>query len=204
MARALLQIACEKPAEKRACVPEQPPDIPLSITHAITFTLPCPVARGVAYLGDPAILLGALPSVERVVARHQGTYRLTLEAIRALGHTLRPAAEIVIAITADRVAIRSVPEPPHLLHPDEIATQVEGNLSLVNTARGCDVHCTLRLAAAIPARAIPPLMPRALAHRTAEGLLGLRLRQDMQAMARALVAGFPAWDAEQQPAARDQ
>jgi hypothetical protein len=178
-------------------VPDQSLAIPLSITHTIAFALPCPVARGIAYLGDPTILLGALPSIERVVARQRGTYRLTLEPIRALGHILRPAAEVTIVTATDRIAIQSVPGPPHLPQGDEIATQVEGTLSLTTTARGCDVHCTLRLAADIPARIIPPLMPRVLAHRTAEGLLGLRLRQDMQAMARALATGFAAWDAEQ-------
>jgi hypothetical protein len=63
------------------------------------------------------------------------------------------------------------------------------------------VRGTLRLAAAIPARAVPPLMPRALAQRTAEGLLSLRMKQEVLAMARTLVAGFAAWDAEQQSAA---
>jgi hypothetical protein len=77
---------------------------------------------------------------------------------------------------------------------------VDGTLHLTATTTGCDARGILRLAAMIPARAIPSLMPRTFAQRTAEGLLGLRLRQETQALARALVTGFAAWDAEQQRA----
>ncbi len=177
-----------------------PPDIPITITHSLTFVLPAPVERAVRYLSDPAILLGALPTVERAVLRQGGTYRLTLAPIRTLGQAFRPAAEVAIVVADDAVRIRSLPEGPNALQESEVATHVDGTLRLSATATGSDVRGTLRLAAAIPARAIPPLMPRTLAQRTAEGLLNLRMKQEVHAMARTLVAGFAAWDAEQQPA----
>jgi hypothetical protein len=181
-----------------------PPDIPITITHSLTFLLPSPVERAIRYLSEPAILLGALPIVERAVLRQRGTYRLTLEPIRTFGHAIQPAAEVAIVATDGAVRIQSVTEEPNALQESEVSTQVDGILRLFATATGSDVRGTLRLAAAVPARAIPPLMPRMLAHRTAEKLLGLRLRQEMQAMARTLSAGFAAWDAEQQPVPCDR
>jgi hypothetical protein len=185
-------------------MPKQPPDLPITITHSIAFSLLCPVSRGITYLSDPEILLGALPSVEHVVARQRGTYRLTLAPIRSPGHTIRPAAEVTIAAMDDRVTIQSVAEEPHALQANEVATRVSGTFRVTATAAGCDIRATLHLAASIPPRAIPPLMPRALAHRTAEGILGLRMRQELHATARALVADFAAWDAEHRSATRGQ
>lgn len=181
-----------------------PPDIPITITHPTAFALPCPVPRGITYLSDPSILLGALPSVERVVMRQRGTYRLTLAPIRFFNHAFRPAAEVTLTTTDERVTIQSISEEPFARQGDEILTRVDGTLRLTAIATGSDVRGALRLTATIPARTIPPLMPRMLAHRTAERLLGLRLRQEMQAMARTLSAGFAAWDAEQQPVTSGQ
>ena len=177
-----------------------PPDIPITITHSLTFVLPCPVAHAIIYLSDPAILLGALPIVERAVLRQRGTYRLTLTPIRMFGQAFRPAAEVSVVATDDEVVIQSVSGEPNALQDGEIPTQVDGALRPTEAAAGSDVRGTLRLAAAIPARAVPTLMPRTLAQRTAEGLLGLRMKQEVQTMARALVAGFAAWDAEQRSA----
>src|SRR5262249_2377112 len=176
-------------------------DLPITITHSIAFLLLCPTSRGIAYLSDPEILLGALPSVERAVARQRGTYRLTLAPIRSPGHTFRPAAEVTIATVDDRVMIQSVAEELHALQTNEVAILVSGTFRVTATAAGCDVRATLNLTASIPPRAIPPFMPRSLAHRTAEGILGRRMRQELHATARALVSGFAAWDSEQQSAA---
>jgi hypothetical protein len=192
--RALLQPRTDNASRKRVLMA----DLPLTITHSLAFALPCPVSRAMDYLSEPAILLGALPSVERVRERRHGTSRLTLAPIRMLGVVLRPAAEVTIVTAANRVRIASVDAEPDAIQGDEVPTQVDATLQLTPTATGCDARGTLRLAATIPERTIPPFMPRALAQRTAEGLLGLRLMQEAHAMARALVAGFAAWDAEQQ------
>lgn len=161
--------------------------------HTVVFALPRPVARGVAYLCNPSVLLGALPSVERVIARTRGTYRLTLAPTRAPGLMLRPAAEVTFAATEDQVVIESVPEEPHALQEGEIPLHVNATLRLRVTQTGCTIDATLRLAAVIPARLLPPL-PRSITQRTAAGFLGLHLTQEMQAMARALVVGFAAWE----------
>jgi hypothetical protein len=191
--RILLQPRTDKASQKRVLMA----DLPLTITHSLAFALPCPVSRAVDYLGEPEILLGALPSVERVRERQPGSYRLTLAPIRMLGVVLRPAAEVTIVTAANRVRIASVDAEPHEIQGDEVPTRVDATLQLTPAATGCDARGALRLAAVIPERTIPPFMPRALAQRTAEGLLGLRLMQEAHAMARTLVAGFAAWDAEQ-------
>src|SRR3954451_5007859 len=101
-------------------MPAPPPDIPITITHSLTLVLPSAVQRDLIYLSDPAILLGALPIVERAVLRQRGTYRLTLAPIRTFGQAFRPAAEIAIVAADTEVAIRSVAGEPNALQEGEI------------------------------------------------------------------------------------
>ena len=89
-------------------MPRYAADMPLQTHQRAAFVLPCTVARGITYLSDPAIVLGAMPSVERIVLRQRGTYRLTLAPIRAPGVSLRPAAEVVFTTTDSRVIIQSI------------------------------------------------------------------------------------------------
>lgn len=175
-------------------MPARVSDLPIYTAQQAAFALPCPVARAARYLGDPAILLSAPPMVARVVRRASGAYRLTLATVTIPGHAICPLAEIRIAIGADAVTITSVAGEPATLGADEVATAISGTLALSATAGGCAVRATLRLDAAIPARLLPPLAPRSVALKIAESLLNHRLHSEMQAMVRALVAGFPAWD----------
>ena len=172
-------------------MPEPTRDLPLQTTQNAAFTLPCPVARGITYLSDPEIVLSALPSVERIVLRQRGSYRLTLAPIHLPGHALRPAVEIVFEAAADRVTIRSVDDTPFNLQSDEVAADVVSAFRLRPTATGCAVEASLQLAATIPGHTVPTLMPRIIARRTAEAMLVLRMKQEVQGMTRALLHGFP-------------
>jgi len=160
-------------------------DIPLQTSHGASFALPCTAARGVIYLSDPSVVLGALPSVERVVQRQCGTFRVVLAPIHVPGVALRPAAEVVFAATDAQVTIRSIAEEPHDLRPGEVVAHVVGLFALTPTAAGCGVQASLWIAARVPTRLLPPLMPRIIAQRTAETLLTLRIKQEVQAMVRA-------------------
>jgi hypothetical protein len=177
-------------------MPERTDDLLIHTTQHATFALPGTVARGIAYLSDPAVVLGALPSVERVIHRQRGTFRVTLAPVQIPGLSLRPAAEITFAATQDRVTIRSVPEEPHALQPDEVAARITGLFVLAATRSGCTVRASLKIDADVPARILPPFMPRVIAHGTAETILMLRMKQEIAAMSRALVHGYPAWEAE--------
>ncbi len=181
--------------QKSGCImPEHMRDLALHTTQHAAFALPGSVARGVAYLSDPACLFGALPSMERVIERRGGTYRITLAPINLPGHALRPAAEVAFTTTATRVVIQSVRGEPHDLQPGEVATDVGGAFNLSARANGCAVQAMLRLAARIPARVIPPLMPRMIAQRTAEAMLVYRMKAEFHAMTQALIAGYAAWE----------
>lgn len=177
-------------------MPERTGDLPIRTTQRAAFALPCPVPRGIAYLGDPAVVLGALSSVERVIQRQRGSFRVTLAPVHIPGITLRPAAEVVFAIEEGRVTIRSIPEEPHALQPDEVAARISGLFALAPAPGGCTVRASLTIAADVPARVLPPLMPRVIAHRTAEAVLTLRMKQEVAAMTRTLVRGYPAWSSE--------
>lgn len=175
-------------------MPEHAGDLPLRITQRATFVLPGAVPRALAYLGDPTIVLSALPSVERVVQRQRGTFRMTLAPVQIPGVSLRPAAEITFATGPDRVRIESVPEEPAALQAGEIATRVTGLFVLTATKAGCTVRATLAIDANVPTHLIPPLMPRIIAQRTAETVLNHRMKQEVAAMTRILVRGYPAWE----------
>lgn len=175
-------------------MPEHAGDLPLQTSQRATFALPCTVARGIAYLGDPAVVLGALPGVERAILRQRGTYRLVLAPIRAPGIALRPAAEVEFAATDSGVVIRSVAAEPHALQPGEVAARIVGLFRLAPTATGCGVRASLRIGARVPVRLLPPLMPRIIAQRTAEAVLTRRIKQEVQAMVRTLVRGYTLWE----------
>lgn len=172
------------------------PDVPMQTTQRAAFTLPCPVVRAAAYLSDPAVVFAALPSVERVIRRQQGTFRLFLAPIRVPGYALRPAAEVTIAAHADRIAIRGITDEPHDLQPGEVPTRIIGAFALAADTAGCAVQAVLTLVADIPAHVLPPLMPRVIAERTIEALLIRRMKQEVAALTRDLVRGYPAWQAE--------
>ncbi len=173
---------------------ERAGEMPLQTSQHAVFALPCTMARGVIYLCDPTIVLGALPGVERVIQRQQGAYRVTFAPIQALGVSLRPAAEVTFAVTDGQVAIRSITEAPHNLQASEVATRVTGLFVLIATATGCDIHASLRIAASVPARILPSLMPRIIVQRTAETVLSRRIKQEVQMMTRTLVQGYAAWE----------
>lgn len=172
---------------------ERAGDLPLQTSQHAAFALPCIVACGIAYLSDPTIVLGALPGVERVIQRQQGTYRVMFTPIQVLGVSLRPAAEVTFATTDGQVAIRSIAATPHDLQISEVATRVAGLFVLMATATGCDVHASLRVAASVPARVLPSLMPRIITQRTAETVLSRRIKQEVQMMTHTLVQGYGAW-----------
>ncbi|MGI8687339.1 MAG: DUF1997 domain-containing protein [Thermomicrobiales bacterium] len=172
---------------------ERAGDMPLQTGQHAVFALPCSVASGIAYL-NPTIVLNALPGVERVIQRQRGAYRVTFAPIHVPGISLRPAAEITFATTNSQVAIRSIAEAPHDLQAGEVATRVIGLFVLMATATGCDVHASLRVAASVPARILPALMPRSIAQRAAETVLSQRIKQEVQMMTRALVQGYAAWE----------
>lgn len=173
---------------------ERAGEIPLQTSQHATFALPCTVAHGVAYLSDPTIVLGALPGVERVIQRQQGAYRVMFAPIQALGVSLRPAAEVTFATTDGQVAIRSITGAPHNLRASEVATRVTGLFILTATASGCDIRASLRIAASVPARILPSLMPRIIAQRAAETVLARRIKQEVQMMTGALIQGYAAWE----------
>jgi len=118
---------------------------------------------------------------------------MTLAPVQILGLSLRPAAEITFAAAQDRVTIRSVPEEPHALQPDEVAARIRGLFVLTAARSGCTVRASLKIDADVPARTLPPLVPRVIAHGAAETVLMLRMKQEVAAMSRALVHGYPAW-----------
>ncbi len=175
-------------------MPEHASDLSLQTSQRAFFALPCAVVRGIAYLSDPAIVLGALPSVERVIRRQRGTYRLTLAPIHVPGASLRPAAEVRFAATDSQMAVRSIAEEPDDLQPGEVAARVVGLFVLTPTDTGCGVHVSLRIAARVPAHLLPFLMPRIIAQRTAETVLTHRMKQEVQIMTRTLVRGYTAWE----------
>jgi hypothetical protein len=175
-------------------MPEHAGGLPLRTIQRAVFPLPCTVARALAYLGDPAVVLSALPSVERVVLRQQGTYRITLAPVQIPGVSLRPAAEVTFATEPDRVRISSVPEEPNALLAGEIATRVTGQFVPIAAREGCTIQASLAIDAEVPARVVPPLMPHIIAQRTAEAVLNRRMKQEITAMTRALAQGYPAWE----------
>lgn len=175
-------------------MPEHAADMPLQTSQRAAFALPCPVARGIAYLSDPAAVLSALPSMERIIQRQRGTYRLVLAPIHLLGVSLRPAAEITFATTESQVMIRSIAEEPSDLQPGEVVAYVIGRFILKPTEAGCITQASLRIAATIPARVLPSMVPRIIAQRTAETVLTLRIKQETQMMTRSLVRGYAAWE----------
>lgn len=177
-------------------MPEHAGDLPLRTTQRATFALPCPAGRARAYLGDPAVVLSALPSVERIILRQRGSLRITLAPVQIPGVSLRPAIEVIFATEPDRVRIESVPEGPHALQSGEVATHVAGLFLLAGGGEVCTVRATLAVEAEVPARLVPPLMPRPIAQRTAEAVLTLRMKQEVAAMTRTLVHGYPAWAAD--------
>jgi hypothetical protein len=87
-----------------------------------------------------------------------------------------------------------VPEEPDALQPDEVAAHITGLFVLTAARSGCTVRASLKIDANVPARTLPPFMPRVIAHRTGETVLMLRMRQEIAAMSRALVRGYPAWE----------
>ena len=175
-------------------MPEHATDMPLQTSQRAAFALPCTVARGIAYLSDPATVLSALPSVERIIQRQRGTYRVMLAPIHVPGVSLRPAAEVIFTTTESQVCIQSVAEEPHDLQASEVATHIYGLFILTPTATDCSVHASLRVTATIPARTLLPFMPRIIAQRTAEAILTIRIKQEVQMMTRALVRGYAAWE----------
>lgn len=177
-------------------MPDHARDLPLRTTQHAAFALPCAMAHAIAYLGNPAIVLSALPSIERVIHRQRGTFRVTLAPVHVPGVSLRPAAEVTFAAEPDRVRIESIREEPHALQAGEIATYVTGVFLLAAARTGCIVRASLAIDADVPAHVLPSLMPRAIAHRTAETILTHRMKQEIAAMTRALVQGYPAWEVE--------
>ena len=177
-------------------MPDPTRDLPLQTTQRAAFGLPCAVTRAVMYLSDPTITLGGLPSVERIVLRQRGSYRLTFRPIQVPGFALRPAAEVRFTTGADRVSVTSVPEEPHHLQPGEVAARIAGLFIGNTSARGCMVRATLTIDAVIPARVLPSLMPRALALGTIEALLTHRMKREVATLAHHLVNAFGAWEAE--------
>lgn len=175
-------------------MPEHAGDMLLQTSQRTAFALPCTVTRGIAYLSDPAIVLSALPSMQRIIQRRQGAYRLVLAPIHVLGVSLRPAAEITFATTESQILVRSIMEEPHDLQPGDVAARVTGRFTLRPTDTGCNGDASLRVAATIPARFLPPLMPRIIAQRTAETVLIRRMKQEVLTMTRALVQGCAAWE----------
>jgi hypothetical protein len=177
-------------------MPEHAGDLPLRTTQHATFALPGTVARALAYLGDPQVVLSALLSVERVVLRQRGTYRITLAPVQIPGVSLRPAAEVTFATEPDRVRIASVPEEPHALQAGEIATRITGLFALIAAREGCTVQASLAIDAEVPGRVVPPLMPRMIAQRTAEAVLNRRMKQEIATMTRTLMRGYALWSSE--------
>ncbi|MHB8646522.1 MAG: DUF1997 domain-containing protein [Thermomicrobiales bacterium] len=178
-------------------MPGQTADMSLQTSQRATFALPCTVARGIAYLRDPTVVLGALPSIERVIQRPRGAYRLKLAPIQFPGLSLRPAAEVAFVSADGHVTIRSIVEEPHALEPGEVAIRVTGSFLLTPTATGCGVQASLRITAILSAHILPPLIPRIIARRTAEAVLTRRIAQEVQIMTRTLAQGYAAWgDAE--------
>lgn len=175
-------------------MPERTGELPLRTSHRATFALPCSTERGIAYLSDPTIVLGALPSVERAIQRQRGTYRLILTPIHIPGVSLRPAAEVRFAATDTQVAVRSIAEELDDLQSGEVTARIVGLFALTPAARGSTVHASLRIAARVPAYAMPPLMPRIIALRTAETVLIRRIKQEVQMMTRTLVRGYSSWE----------
>lgn len=175
-------------------MPEHARGLPVRTTQHATFSLPGAVPCAVAYLGDPAVVLSALPSVERVIQRQRGTFRVTLAPVQIPGLSLRPAAEVTFATGPDRVRIESVRDEPHDLRAGEIATYVAGLFLLTAAGVGCTVRASLAIDADVPAHTLPPLMPHIVAQRTAEAVLVHRMKQEIAAMTRALVGGYPAWE----------
>ena len=178
-------------------MPDHARDMPLQTSQRAAFALPCTVARGIVYLSDPALVLGALPSVERVIQRQRGAFRVTLAPIHVPGVALQPAAEVVFTATDAQVTIRSIAEELHDLQPGEVAARIVGLFVVAPTDTGCGVRASLRIAASVPARVLPPLIPRIIARRTAETVLALRIKQEVQAMVRALVQGYSAWESSE-------
>lgn len=177
-------------------MPVHAEDLLIQTTQHAAFALSCVVPRGVAYLSDPAVVLGALPSVERVIHRQRGTFRITLAPVQIPGVSLRPAAEVLFVTAEDRVTIRSAPEGPHALQSDEVATRVSGLFALSPARTGCAVRASLTIEAQIPARVLPPSMLRVIAYRTAETILTLRMKQEIGVMTRTLMHGYAGWGAE--------
>jgi uncharacterized protein DUF1997 len=175
-------------------MPEHTREIALETSQRAAFALPCAVARGIAYLSDPAVIFGALPSMERVIQRQHGAYRLMLGPIHVLGVSLRPAAEVEFATTDAQIAIRSIAAEPHDLQPGEVAARITGRFVLTPTATGCGVRASLRVAARVPARVLPPLVPRVIAQRTAATVLTRRITQEVRTMTRTLVQGYTMWE----------
>jgi hypothetical protein len=179
---------------EQSTMPEHAGDLPLRTIQHAAFALPCAVGCALAYLGDPAVVLAALPSVERVVLRQRGTYRITLAPVQLPGVSLRPAAEVTFATEPERVSITSVPEEPHAMQAGEIATRIVGLFVPVATGVGCTVQASLAIEAEVSARVVPPLMPRMIAQRTAEAVLNRRMKQEITVMTRTLVQGYPVWE----------
>lgn len=177
-------------------MPEHAEDLSIRTIQHATFALPAAPRRAVAYLGDPAVVLSALPSVERIVQRQRGTFRVTLAPVQIPRISLRPAAEVMFVSGADHVRIESVREEPHALQAGEIAMRVTGLFLFAAARAGCTVRASLAIDAAVPAHHLPPLMPRVIAHRTAEAVLVHRMKQEIAAMTRALVRGYPAWEGD--------
>ena len=177
-------------------MPEHAGDLPLRTIQHATFALPCAVPRALVYLSDPAVVLCALPSVERIVHRQRGTYRITLAPVQIPGVSLRPAAEVTFATDPECVRIASVPEEPDGLQTGEIVTRVTGRFVPTAAQAGCTVRASLAIDADVPARVVPPLMPRLIAQRTAETVLNHRMKQEFAAMTRALAQGYAAWERE--------
>lgn len=175
-------------------MPEHASDMPLQTSQRAVFTLPCTVAYGIAYLNDPAAVLSALPSMERIIQRQRGTYRVVLAPIHVLGISLRPAAEITFTTIESQVLIRSIAEEPYDLQPGEVVARVTGRFMLKPADTGCNVQASLHIAATIPARFLPSVVPRIIAQRTAEAMLTHRIKQETQMMTRTLVRGYTAWE----------
>jgi hypothetical protein len=171
-------------------MPEHASDLSLQTSQRASFALPCVMAHGIAYLSDPAIVFGAMPSVERVIRRQRGTYRLMLAPVHVPGLSLRPAAEVRFAVTDSQVVVRSIAEEMDDLQPGEVAARVVGLFALTPTATGCGVQASLRIAARVPAPLLPSLMPRLIAQRTAKAVLTRRMKQEVQIMTRTLVQGY--------------
>ena len=169
-------------------------DMPLETSQRAAFMLACPVARGIAYLSDPAVVLSALPSTERIIQRQRGAYRIMLAPMHLLGVSLRPAAEITFATSDSQVVIQSIAEAPYDLQPDEVIARVTGRFVLRPTESGCTAQASLRIAATIPARFLPSMVPRIIIQRTTDAMLILRIKQETQMMTRALVRGYAAWE----------